>query len=246
MRMILNCALVLLALGAGTLGAGCGGSGGSSDDVVVSATTTQLADMARHVAGDRAEVDGILEANSDPHEYEPKPSDVEGVAEADLVLRSGGDLDEWLDQLIESSGTEAPSLDLIDHVEVAGDDPHWWQDPRNGIAAAEAIRDALIEVDPEGEAAYSRNAAAYVEELEQLDAAIAGCMEGVPPDQRKLVTSHDALGPYADRYGIEVIGAAIPALTTQAQASAGETAELVETIADRKKRKRRCHEAALS
>ncbi len=119
-------------------------------------------------------------------------------------------------------------LTLLD--EIGTDDPHWWQDPRNGIAAAEAIRDELIAVDPAGEEVYARNAAAYVKRLRELDSRIAGCMERVPASERRLVTSHDALGAYAARYGIEVIGAAIPALTTQAQASAGETAELVDTI----------------
>ena len=110
------------------------------------------------------------------------------------------------------------------------DDPHWWQDPTNAIAVTEAIRDELIAVDPEGESTYRAAAASYVGELEHLDRSIASCIERVPDDQRKLVTSHDALGYFADRYGVEVVGAAIPALTTQAQPSAGETAELVELI----------------
>ena len=96
--------------------------------------------------------------------------------------------------------------------------------------AVEAIRDELVDLDPDGKKDFEANAAAYISELEDLDAGIAACVDAVPAEQRKLVTSHDALGYYADRYGIDVIGAAIPALTTQAQPSAGETAELVDTI----------------
>lgn len=230
--------LALLAVGSCLLWTGCGNDdeGGETAETTVIASTTQLADLARNVAGERTDVVGILSANSDPHDYEPQPSDAEAVIDADLILKSGGDLDEWLDELVESSGSDASQLVLIDQVEtLAGEaseetDPHWWQDPRNAIAAVEAIRDELIAVDPGGSDEYERNAAAYVRELEQLDLAVGECIERIPVAQRKLVTSHDALGYFADRYGIEVVGAAIPALSTQAQASAGETAELVDLI----------------
>jgi ABC-type Zn uptake system ZnuABC Zn-binding protein ZnuA len=200
-------------------------------DVAVSASTTQLGDIARNVAGERATVTGILSPGSDPHDYEPAPSDVEAVVDADLVLRSGGDLDLWLDDLLESSGSDAPVLTALDRAPaVAEDDPHWWQDPTNAIAVAGAVRDELIAVDPGGESRYRESAAEYIAALEVLDREIAACIDRVPPEDRKLVTSHDSLGPFADRYGIEFVGAAIPALTTQAQPSAGETAELVELI----------------
>jgi len=93
-----------------------------------------------------------------------------------------------------------------------------------------AIRDGMIAADPGGRDAYTANADAYLTELRALDRAIAACVGEVPERERKLVTDHDALGYYADRYGIEVIGTVIPALSTQAQASAGEVARLVRTI----------------
>ena len=201
----------------------------------MSATTTQVADLVRNVAGDRAEVDGILAPNSDPHEYEPRPSDAAAIAEADVVFRSGGDLDLWLDQIVESSGTDAPVVALIDSAETisvtdADADPHWWQDPRNAIAAVEAIRDELTATDPDGSETYDANARHYISILRELDREIATCIDQVPAADRKLVTSHDSLGYFAARYGLGVIGAAIPASTTQAQASAGETADLIELI----------------
>jgi ABC-type Zn uptake system ZnuABC Zn-binding protein ZnuA len=109
-------------------------------------------------------------------------------------------------------------------------DPHWWHDPRNAELAVVAIRDELGSVDPGDRMAYRRNAAAYERDLEGLDRAIASCMRAVPADERKLVTSHDSLGYYAARYGIDVIGATIPSLSTQAEPSAGDTAELVDLI----------------
>jgi ABC-type Zn uptake system ZnuABC Zn-binding protein ZnuA len=245
---LLPLAAVLLCVAA--VAAACGdddstAAGGGS--VTVVATTTQAADLARAVGGERAKVVGLLPANADPHDYEVRPRDVEALADADLVIRSGGDLDEWLQSAIESSGTGAPELTLLDHVrrlegghehaeeEHAGEeehevDPHWWQDPRNAETAVAEIEQALASADPDGAPAYERNARAYTARLRALDRAVATCIDRIPPGQRKLVTTHDALGYYADRYGLEIVGAVIPSLSTQAQASAGEVDALVDTI----------------
>jgi ABC-type Zn uptake system ZnuABC Zn-binding protein ZnuA len=212
----------------------CGGdeqqAAGGGDAIRVVATTGQAADFARAVAGDRAEVTGLLAPNADPHEFEIRPDDVKELSDAELVVRSGGDLDEWLGGAIESSGGDAEVLTLADHVELDPEDPHWWHDPRNAIAAVAALRDALVEADPEGAEAYRRGAEAYTRRLERLDRAVTRCIDKVPAHERTLVTTHDALGYYARRYGIRVVGAVIPSRSTAAQPSAGEIAELVETI----------------
>ena len=208
---------------------GCG-RGGDGAPVQVVATTTQVADLVRNVAGERASVDSILRPNSDPHDYEPRPSDAIAVAQADVVFRSGGDLDGWLDDVLDSAGGDAQRVTLIDSVRRDGDDPHWWQDPRNAILAVRAIRDALIEADPNGRAGYERRAAAYTNRLRALDAQVARCLGRVPAAQRKLVTTHDALGYFARRYDIQVIGAVIPSLSTQAQPSARDVNALVDQI----------------
>ncbi len=242
-----------------------GGSAASSADrPVVVATTTQAADLARNVAGDRAEVTSLLAPNADPHAYELRPRDVEALAEASLIVRSGGDLDEWLEEAIESSGTDAEVVNLIDSVstiegghgheeegeEHAGEgegeepadeqegeehadeevDPHWWQDPRNAVRAVAAIEAGLAAADPGHDADYAANATRYSAEIEALDREVERCWSEVPRQQRKLVTAHDALGYYADRYELEVVGAVIPSLSTEGQASAGEVAELADTI----------------
>jgi ABC-type Zn uptake system ZnuABC Zn-binding protein ZnuA len=209
---------------------GCGSGGGDAGRPTVVATTTQAADLARSVAGDRAEVRGMLAPNSDPHDYEVRPGDVKALAGADLVVRSGGDLDEWLDGAIDSAGTDAPVLDLLERVGAEGEDPHWWQDPRRAETAVGEIGDALAEADPAGASAYHANARRAVQRLRALDAAVRRCIGRIPPDERTLVTTHDALGYYAERYGLRVVGTVIPSLSTQAQASAGDLAELVDTI----------------
>lgn len=210
---------------------GCGaGDGPVAAGPSVVAGTTQVADMARSVALGRARVHGVLAPNSDPHDYEPRPSDARAFAGADLVLASGGDLDPWVAELVESSGTRAEVVTLRDAVGAAGDDPHWWQDPRNAVRAVAAIRDRLRALDPPGADLYDRNAARYTRRLERLDRSVAACIGRVPRAERKLVTSHDSLGYFAERYGIEVVGSTIPALTTQSQPSAGETADLIGLI----------------
>ncbi len=225
------------ALCAAVLTGGCGEGGTATSDAEfrVVATTTQLGDLARQVGGERAAVEQILEPNADPHGYEPRPSDATALADAGLVLRSSGDLDAWLSELIDNAGGDAPVIEAIVSIDAregeGGEvDPHWWQDPRNAQKAVAAIRDGLIEADPEGRATYERNAAAYIGRLRRLDSAVARCIDRVPPADRKLVTTHDALGYYADRYGLEVIGALIPSLSTQAQPSSKDIGALVDEI----------------
>src|SRR5690242_20941787 len=134
-RVLALCALALAA-------AGCGGGGSAArgGPPVVVATTTQLADLARNVAGDRARVVGLLAPNTDPHDYEVRPRDVKALEGARLVLRSGGDVDAWLHSAIDASGTHAPVLTALDGVPREGADPHWWQDPRNAERVVGAIR----------------------------------------------------------------------------------------------------------
>jgi ABC-type Zn uptake system ZnuABC Zn-binding protein ZnuA len=202
-----------------------GGSGGGAPTVV--ATTTQAADMAREVAGDRAEVSSLLKPNSDPHGYEPRAGDVKAIARADLVVRSGGEIDEWLQEAQRGAGSEAPVMTLGEHTR---EEPHWWQDPRAALHAVDVLRDGLTKADAGGRAQYAANAERYGGELRRLDGAIARCIATIPAARRKLVTTHDALGAYARRYGLDVIATVIPSRSTRGQASAGETAELVRAI----------------
>ncbi|MEA2243133.1 MAG: zinc/manganese transport system substrate-binding protein [Solirubrobacteraceae bacterium] len=223
---------------AATLLAACGQGGGSAASAdggpIVVATTTQVADFTRAVGGSRADVRQILTPNSDPHAYEPRPSDVRAVSGAKVVVRSGGDLDDWLAGVLRNAGSDAKTVNVINAVHTrraeGAVDPHWWQDPRNAEIAVARIRDALAAADPSGRATYTANAADSLARLRRMDRAIAACMRRIPASKRRLVTDHDALGYYADRYGIEVIGTVIPALSTQAQASAGAVARLVRTI----------------
>ena len=230
------------AVAAVLLLAGCGsGHTSSSGALPVVATTTQIGDWARAVAGADAHVSQILQPNTDPHEYEPRPGDVEATAGAALVLENGDNLDRWMGKVVSEAGGKPAVVDLgaglpvrrpgeTSGPEASRYDPHWWHDPRNAIAAVGEIRDALVAADPKHAAAYRRSAAAYIVKLRALDRTIAACFARVPASERKLVTDHDAFGYFAARYGIQVVGAVIPSQTTQAQPSAGEIAKLIALI----------------
>ena len=229
MRRLTPCSALLLVL----VAAGCGrddASGGGGGELNVVATTHQVADFAREVGGDRVNVVALVPPNADPHDFEPRPSDARAVAEADVALRSGGELDEWLGALLDNAGGDAEQVTLIDSVEQLGEDPHWWQAPRNVVRATEAIERAFTAADPEGRATYERNAARYAGEVRTLDERIASCLERVPADRRKLVTNHDSFGYFARRYDIDVLGSIVPALSTSAQPSAGDVRRLVAAI----------------
>jgi ABC-type Zn uptake system ZnuABC Zn-binding protein ZnuA len=198
--------------------------------VRVVATTGQAADMVRAVGGSRVDVSALLAPNADPHDFEVRPHDVEDLAGADLIVRSGGDVDDWLGDAIDAAGADARVLTLGDHVRLEGDDPHWWQDPRNAQLAVPALRDALSAADPAGAAGYRRATGAYEERLRRLDRAIAACIDKVPAAARTLVTTHDSLGYFARRYGLRVVGAVIPSRSTVAAPSVGEVTALVDTI----------------
>jgi len=235
-------ALAVAGLFAGALlVAGCGAPGSGGGQMKVVATTTQIGDFVREVGGNSIAVDQILQPNTDPHEYEPRPSDVSGAVEAKLVFANGDELDSWVGQIVSDSGSDAEIVDLgaivperrqgeSSGAEASRYDPHWWHDPRNAEAAVVAIERHLAAADPSHRREFQRNARAYLAKLRALDAGIERCMDEVPAARRKLVTDHDAFGYFADRYGIEVLGAVIPSQTTQAQPSAKDLSALAKLI----------------
>jgi ABC-type Zn uptake system ZnuABC Zn-binding protein ZnuA len=224
------------------IGAGCGSSvSGSPGQLDVVATTTQIGDWVREIGGNAVSVDQVLQPNTDPHEYEPRPSDVEAAAGAKLVFANGDNLDKWIDQIVSDSGSAARVVDLgalvperlpgeTSGAEASEYDPHWWHDPRNAEAAVRGIERQLAAADPAHRRQFARNADLYLARLRRLDTGIAKCIDSVPRGQRKLVTDHDAFGYFAHRYGIDVVGAVIPSQTTQAQPSAKDLSDLIALI----------------
>jgi ABC-type Zn uptake system ZnuABC Zn-binding protein ZnuA/ABC-type Mn2+/Zn2+ transport system permease subunit len=213
--------------------AGCGD--GDDSKVRVVATTTQVGDWARAVKGDGFSVHQILKPNTDPHEYEARPDDVEALANADVIFRSGGDLDEWVREAADDAGSDAELVDLsqgLPHLRRGGGelDPHWWHDPRNVPRAVLRLAEGLVRAAPSREGQVARRTRNYVLLVRAVDQEISRCMQSIPPARRKLVTDHDAFAYLAARYGLDVVGTVIPARTTLAQPSAGELGRLADTI----------------
>jgi len=232
--------ILAVALGVLLL-AGCGSSGGGGGKLSVVATTTQIADWTRAVGDGDVAVHQILQPNTNPHEYEPRPKDVEATAGARIVFENGDELDHWMGKVVSQAGGHPRVVVLGNAVpvrlpgeasgpEASRFDPHWWHDPRNAEAAVKVIQKALAAADPAHRSAYERRAAAYLTKLRALDRSLASCFARLPRTERQLVTSHDAFGYFAHRYGLDVVGAVIPSQTTQAQPSAGATARLIALI----------------
>lgn len=204
----------------------------------VAVTMGIVADLVRQVGGQRVAVTNILPANADPHDFEPAPRDVVAIEDAEAVITYGLHLDEWAEDLVANSGTDAPVFVVTEGVqtltsddeEFEEGDPHAWFDPTRVQTMVANIARGLTEVDPGGAATYDARAEAYQGQLAALDTAIKERVATLPVERRKLVTNHDALSYFADRYGFEVVGTVIPSLDTRAEVSARDVAGLVELI----------------
>lgn len=211
----------------------------TGEPLTVVTTMGLVADWARQVGGDRIEATAILPPNADPHDYDPAPADVATLGEADLILSFGLGLDHWAENLIDAADSNVPSIAVgeaaprlqpdsdADHKEV---DPHVWFDPIRTISIIEEIAAVLTEIDPDGAVTYAARSTAYSDQLRQLDRAISDRIASIPAERRKLVTNHDALGYYATRYGLTIVGTVIPGLDTHAEASAADIASLIDLI----------------
>ncbi|PIE34443.1 MAG: zinc ABC transporter substrate-binding protein [Ilumatobacter coccineus] len=225
LRMILRIAAHLgLSLSLVAL-SGC--SSGNESSSTILATTSVWADITSHTLCD-IEVDSLIAPGSDPHSYEPSLRDRQRLEGAELVVANGAHLEDRYADLL----TTADELVILaDHVSLRqisadhdhdGTDPHFWMDPT-------LVADLVMVIADHRDTSESC-ATAYRDELLALDADIASMVATIPPDQRILVTNHDALGYFADRYGFDVVGTVIPSLTTMAEPSAANLADLAETI----------------
>ena len=259
--------LIATAVAAGLLAAACGEDESSAGDTsgdggpTIAVTTTILGDVVASLTGDLAEVEVVMPANADPHEFQPSARQAAAVREADVLVANGAGFEEGLEDTI--AGAEDDGLvvfEAIEHVETLevgdddhaeegddhaddtpeegddhgheGVDPHFFTDPARVATAAEALAGFLADEVPALDTDEFRDhAATYVAELRALDGEVEATLAAVPAERRKLVTNHDVFTYFADRYGFEIVGAVIPSTTTQAAPSAGEIDELAATIA---------------
>ena len=229
----------------------CGGgeSSTSADRPSVVVTYSILGAVVSDVVGDAADVVVLMPNGIDPHEWEPSAKDIELLNNADLIVSNGLDLEGNVMEAIEAAEKEGIAVfHATDHIEViefgagghdddeeavhddehGSGDPHFWTSPVEMAAVVEALGVALadIGIDTGDRAAMTK------EELLNIDQEIRGLVESIPVESRILVTGHESLGYFAHEYEFEVVGAVIPSLSSEAEASAGDLAALKQTIAD--------------
>jgi len=221
---------------------------GAGDRLKVVATTNIIAHVVSQIGGDSVELTGLLPIGADPHTYMATPQDVVSVADAHIIFANGADLEaEFLPGLVQDSdvpviyvsqGIEFRELGRggphqneaeLEH-ESEEIDPHMWTTPANVTVFAQNVEQALSALDPANAETYLANAEAYEAELQALDEWVRVQVATIPFEKRELITDHSVFGYYADRYGLEQIGAVIPGFSTAAAPSAQELAALEDAI----------------
>ena len=193
------------------LGLALAAAGAAQERPLVVASASIFADMAENIGGNLIEVRSIVPIGGDPHTYEPTPADAQLAGKAALVLKNGLTFEGWIDGLIANAGPQAQIATItqgIQAIESAqyknATDPHAWMDASLGLVYIENIKKALQALDPDNAEVYEFNYRAYRQQLEDLDGYILQAIQQIPPQQRVLITSHDAFRYYGRRYGIEV------------------------------------------
>ena len=211
-----------------------------AEKIKVSSFSTILTEIAQKVGGDRVEVTAHVKPGVDPHDFEPKPSDLKTVANADVVLLSAKHMEGYTGKLRDATGThgqvvevgaKVPSLKLtVQHGDHAhdGEDPHWWHGIANIKTATKVVCDELTRVSPNDKALFAANAKSYTSSLNQLQDWVKSKVAELPRNQRKLVTNHDAFGYFAKEFGFTVIP--IAGLSRNDQPGGKKVSELVAQI----------------
>lgn len=214
-----------------------------NEDGSVVVTTEVLGSVVQQLVGDIAEVTVIMPNGANPHGYEPSARDAERMLKADVLISNGLGLEEALASVLETAADEGVTwFQAADHISVLdvadGDhdeaadhdggpmDPHIWTDPVAMIDVVEALEPVLAEAG----IVASSGAEALITDLWALDAEVTEIVSVVPETNRELVTGHESLGYFADRYGFELVGTVIPGLSTNGEPTARELAQLIDDI----------------
>ena len=208
----------------------------ADDKLKVAASFSILGDMVKQVGGDRVEVVTFVGPNGDAHVYEPTPADAKALSESKILLINGLGLEGWMTRLETSSGFKGKVVTASQGVkprtmvedEKTITDPHAWQSLANGKIYAANIREALIAADPAGKATYEANAKKFIDGMTAMEANVKAAVAKMPPERRKIITTHDAFGYFGAAYGMEFI--APEGVSTESEASAQDVAKIITQI----------------
>ena len=220
-----GCALATL-VSAGVLLVGTFGSAHAQEKLLnVVTTVAPLTNIARNVGGPHVELHGLIPDGVDSHTFEPKPTDIQVLAAANLIVLNGLFLETPTEKLaLANKKPGAQVLKLGDRTITQKEwvfdfsfpqsgghpNPHLWMNPLYALRYAELIRDALGTQDPAHQTDYRERTQRYTERLRVLDQATKAATATIPPPNRKLLTYHDSFAYFAPRYGLRVIGAIEP------------------------------------
>ncbi|MBR1203409.1 MULTISPECIES: metal ABC transporter solute-binding protein, Zn/Mn family [unclassified Bradyrhizobium] len=208
------------------------GAARAEERINVVASFSILADMVRNVGGNSVDVVALVGPDGDAHVYAPTPADAKKVADARLLVINGLGFEGWLPRLLQASGSKAPVVVATKGImprKMGGhDDPHAWQSVANAKIYVVNIRDGLIAAAPDQAAAIKANADAYLAKLEALDREVHEAVARIPDARRKVISTHDAFGYFADAYGITFFSPL--SVSTDSEPSARDIAAIIAQI----------------
>jgi zinc/manganese transport system substrate-binding protein len=200
----------------------------------VVATFSIIGDLVQNVGGNRIQLTTLVGPDGDTERYEPTSGDARALTQAEVIFENGLGSEPWLDRFYAASRSNASRVRVSQGVELIREgneiDPHFWHDVGSSIRVVRTIRDALVGIDPANAETYSANADAYIARLEELDRWVLDQVATLPAERRKLVTSHDTFGYFANRYGFEIVGVGLQSFFTEAQPSAQAVNQLAQNI----------------
>lgn len=210
-------------------------SSGPDAGVVIVATTPVLGDIVEAVAGDEARVEVLIPIGVDTHDFSPSAQQASVISGADLVVANGLGLEAGLEDFIAAAASDGVEMlevgPLLDPIPLQGDeetlDPHFWMDPLRAGEAARVVAEALS---TRARGGWEERADAYAAELEATDVSVSEMLSLIPPPDRVMVTNHESLGYFAERYDFDILGVIVPGGSTLAEPSSAHLAELVEVM----------------
>lgn len=213
----------------------------AAERLSVVATTGMIADAAEKVGGDMVEVRSLMGAGVDPHAYRQTRSDIVALANADLVLWNGlyleAQMEDFLIGLGEGGNVVAVAESVPQNLLLGSEDyegrfdPHLWMNPNLWSRVVVNVRDAMIDVHPEGAESFTANAEAYLAKLNELALYTNKVLTTVPVESRVVLSAHDAFNYFGNAYGFEVVG--IQGISTESEAGLKRIGELVEMLVSR-------------